>query len=68
MCTTAGVLSLVLMRLPAGSINTEARSGLSGLVYAWRTPSSTICCTVMSVESHCTPIPILTKQVTIPVS
>ena len=32
MCTTAGVLSLVLMRLPAGSANTEARSVLSGWV------------------------------------
>ena len=30
-CTTAGVLSLVLRRAPAGSASTEARSGLSGL-------------------------------------
>ena len=31
-CTTAGVLSFVLVRLPAGSLSTEARSKLSGLV------------------------------------
>ena len=32
MCTTAGVLFLVLMRLPAGSASTDARNKLSGLV------------------------------------
>ena len=32
MCTTAGALSLVFLRLPAGSASTLARSGLSGLV------------------------------------
>ena len=30
MCTTAGVLSWVLMRLPAGSLRIEARRTLSG--------------------------------------
>ena len=30
MCTTAGVLSLVLIRFPAGSFNIEARKILSG--------------------------------------
>ena len=29
-CTTAGVLSLVFLRVPAGSASTEARSGLVG--------------------------------------
>ncbi|MNR48038.1 hypothetical protein D3C85_1672220 [compost metagenome] len=32
MCTTAGALSLVFLRLPAGSASTLARRGLSGLV------------------------------------
>ena len=32
MCTMAGVLSLVLVRLPAGSDNTEARRTLSGFM------------------------------------
>ena len=67
-CTTDGVLSLVFLRAPAGSATIEARSGLSGLRYARRVPSSTISWTVMSVLSHVTPIPTLTKQVTIPVS
>ena len=41
-CTTDGVLSLVFFLFPAGSATIDALSGLSGLVYARRTPSSTI--------------------------
>ena len=41
--TQAGVLSLVLARLPAGSARIDARSLFSGSRYARRTPSSTIC-------------------------
>lgn len=42
MCTTAGVLSLVFFRAPAGSATIDARKGLSGFRYARRVPSSTI--------------------------
>ena len=51
-CTTAGVLSLVFTRAPAGSATIEARKGLSGFKYARRVPSSTISCTVISCLSH----------------
>ena len=39
----AGVLSMVLRRLKAGSRRMEPRSLLSGSSQAWRTPSSQIC-------------------------
>ena len=68
MCTTDGVLSLVFLRVPAGSATIDARNGLSGFKYARRVPSSTICCTVKSVLSQLTSIPTFTKQVMIPVS
>ena len=46
-CMTAGVLSRVFLRVPAGSATIDARSRLSGWLYARRTPSLT-----MSVERH----------------
>ena len=66
-CTTAGVLSLVLPRFPAGSLTIEARNLFSGNIYARCTPSFTIC-SISRVASHCTFIPTLTKATTMPVS
>src|SRR5690606_35025747 len=42
--TIQGVLSRVFLRVNKGSFSTEARSGLSGFKYPWRTPSSQSSC------------------------
>jgi hypothetical protein len=67
-CTTAGVLSLVLRRLPAGSSRIDARSRLSGWLYARRTPSSTMSATDIVAPSQRTSIPTRTNATTMPVS
>ena len=64
---TAGVLSLVLMRFPAGSFKTEARNLFSTLLYARRTPSLTMSVTLI-VASHLTFMPIFKNTTAIPVS
>ncbi len=67
MCVTAGVLSLVFTRLPSGSASTEPRRGLSRLVYARRTPSLTICSTVIEASQRAF-MPTRTNAMPMPVS
>jgi hypothetical protein len=64
---TAGVLSRVFFRSNAGSATIEARSLLSGWLYARRTPSLIISPRLM-LASQRTFMPMRTNTVTMPVS
>ena len=67
MWITAGVLSRVLERLPAGSATIEARSLLLGIQVGTPTPSL-IMRSRSRVVSQRTPMPTLTNTTTMPVS
>ncbi|OMP13874.1 hypothetical protein COLO4_00762 [Corchorus olitorius] len=68
MLITAGVLSFVLVRLPAGSASTLARSLLSTSLYARRTPSLTMSSRLIVAPSQRTFMPTFRNTVTMPVS
>jgi len=67
MWMTAGVLSRVFLRSKAGSLTIDARSRLSGWLYARRTPSLIISVRLI-VASQRTFMPTFAKTVTMPVS
>ena len=67
MWMTAGVLSFVFLRSKYGSFTMEARSMLSGWLYARRTPSLIMSVRLM-VASQRTFMPTFTNTVTMPVS
>ncbi len=64
---TAGVLSFVFLRANNGSSTTEARSLLSGLLYARRTPSLIMSARLRFVPQR-TSMPTLRNMLTMPVS
>ncbi len=64
----AGVLSVVFLRAPSGSANTEARKMLSGNLYARRTPSLTISSKLSVASAQFRFMPTSKNTVTMPVS